>query len=289
MPLDQVNVDEWEDDLPTSEVEAEMSFFDHIEELRWHIIRSIILLFIVFVVVFIYKDFVFGTIVFGPVRPDFITFKVLCGFSDAMCFSPPKIDLTGGSFINTSPSDAFMTHMSISFWISLAVTFPYMIWEVWRFISPGLFPKEQKAAGNIVAIGGLLFLLGVLFGYFVVAPLALTFLTNYELHSLVKNAFRISDYISLLVMMTIPLGFVFELPMVMFFLTKLGVVTPHFLREYRRYAVVVLMVIAAIVTPSPDAASMLLVFAPLYALYEISILVSEREYKKQLKKEQEDN
>ena len=284
MALDQVNVDDWESNEAPNANDSEMSFFDHIEALRWHIIRSLIVLFIAFVVVFIFKDFVFGQIVFGPVRPDFITFKILCGFSDAMCFSPPKIDLTGGSFINTSPSDAFMTHMSISFWISLAITVPYMIWEVWRFISPGLFPTEQKAAGNIVIIGGFLFLIGVLFGYFVVAPLALTFLTNYEIHSLVKNAFRISDYIDLLVMMTIPLGFVFELPMVMFFLTKLGIISPMFLRVYRRYAVVILMIIAAIVTPSPDAASMLLVFAPLYALYEISILVSQREYKRQLAK-----
>ncbi len=284
MALDQVNVDDWDSDEAPNPSDSEMSFFDHIEALRWHIIRSLIVLFVAFVIVFIFKDFVFGQIVFGPVRPDFITFKILCGFSDAMCFSPPKIDLTGGSFINTSPADAFMTHMSISFWISLAITVPYMIWEVWRFISPGLFPTEQKAAGNIVIIGGFLFLVGVLFGYYVVSPLALTFLTNYEIHSLVKNAFRLSDYIDLLVMMTIPLGFVFELPMVMFFLTKLGVISPMFLREYRRYAVVILMVIAAIVTPSPDAASMLLVFAPLYALYEISILVSQREYKRQLAK-----
>jgi sec-independent protein translocase protein TatC len=284
MALDQVNVDDWDDVEAPSSGDSEMSFFDHIEALRWHIMRSLIVLFVAFVVVFLFKDFVFGTIVFGPVRPDFITYKILCGFSEAMCFDPPKIDLTGGSFINTGPSDAFITHMSISFWISLAITFPYMIWEIWRFISPGLFPTEQKAAGNIVIIGGFLFLFGVLFGYFVVSPLALTFLTNYEIHSLVKNAFRISDYIDLLVMMTIPLGFVFELPMVMYFLTKLGVISPMFLREYRRYAVVILMIVAAIVTPSPDAASMLLVFAPLYALYEISILVSQREYKKQLAK-----
>ena len=284
MPLDQVNVDDWDEDFPDNVEgkEKEMSFFDHIEELRWHIMRSILVLFIAFVVVFIFKDFVFYEIVFGPVRPDFITFKILCGFSDAMCFDPPKV----GTFTNLSPSDAFITHMSISFWISLAISFPYIIWEIWRFISPGLFPTEQKAAGNIVAIGGILFLIGVLFGYYVVAPLALTFLTNYDI-PMVSNAYRISEYIDLLVLMTIPLGFVFELPMVMFFLTKLGVITPTFLREYRRYAVVVLMIIAAVVTPSPDAASMLLVFAPLYGLYEISILVSDREHKKQLKAEKE--
>jgi sec-independent protein translocase protein TatC len=279
MALDQVNVDDWDDVEAPNPSDSEMSFFDHIEALRWHIMRSLIVLFVAFVGVFLFKDFVFGTIVFGPVRPDFITYKILCGFSEAMCFEPPRV----GTFTNLSPSDAFITHMSISFWISLAITFPYMIWEIWRFISPGLFPTEQKAAGNIVIIGGFLFLLGVLFGYYVVSPLALTFLTNYDI-PMVSNAFRISEYIDLLVMMTIPLGFVFELPMVMFFLTKLGVISPMFLREYRRYAVVILMIVAAIVTPSPDAASMLLVFAPLYALYEISILVSQREYKKQLAK-----
>jgi sec-independent protein translocase protein TatC len=279
MALDQVNVDDWDDVEAPSSGDSEMSFFDHIEALRWHVIRSLIVLFVAFVVIFLFKDFVFGQIVFGPVRADFITYKILCGFSEAMCFEPPRI----GTFTNLSPSDAFITHMSISFWISLAITFPYMIWEIWRFISPGLFPTEQKAAGNIVIIGGFLFFVGVLFGYYVVSPLALTFLTNYDI-PMVSNAFRISEYIDLLVMMTIPLGFVFELPMVMFFLTKLGVISPMFLREYRRYAVVILMIVAAIVTPSPDAASMLLVFAPLYALYEISILVSQREYKKQLAK-----
>lgn len=278
MPLDQVDVDTWEDDVPPAD--HEMSFFDHIEELRWHIIRSLIVMFVAFVVVFIYKEFVFLEIVFGPVRPDFITYKALCGFSQTMCFDPPNVK----EFKNLGPSDAFMTHMSISFWISLAVTFPYVIWEIWRFISPGLFPTEQKAAGNVVAIGGILFFIGVLFGYYVVAPLAMTFLTNYSL-PMVSNDFRVSEYISLLIMMTIPLGFVFELPMILFFLTKLGLITPDFLREYRRYAVIILMVVAAIVTPSPDAASMLLVFAPLYVLYELSILISDREYKKQLKAE----
>jgi sec-independent protein translocase protein TatC len=276
MALDQVNVDDWDGDEAPNSTDAEMSFFDHIEALRWHIIRSLIVLCVAFVVIFLFKDFVFGQIVFGPVRADFITYRVLCGFSEVMCFDPPRI----GTFTNLSPSDAFITHMSISFWIALSITFPYMIWEVWRFISPGLFPTEQKAAGNVVILGGVLFLIGVLFGYYVVSPLALTFLTNYDI-PMVSNAFRISEYIDLLVMMTIPLGFVFELPMIIFFLTKLGIIGPAFLREYRRYAVVILMVVAAIVTPSPDAASMLLVFTPLYALYEISILVSQREYKKQ--------
>lgn len=285
MPLDQVNVDDWDDlEQPTDEQEKEMSFFDHIEELRWHIMRSLLVLFVAFVVVFIFKDFVFLKILFGPIRPDFITYKLLCGFSEAMCFDPPNVK--EGDFINLGPSESFITHMSVSFWMSLAITFPYIIWELWRFISPGLYEKEQKAAGNVVAVGGLLFFIGVLFGYFVVSPLALTFLTNYTL-PMVSNSYRISEYIDLLVMMTIPLGIVFELPMVMYFLTKLGIITPTFLREYRRYAVVVLMIIAAIVTPSPDAASMLLVFTPLYALYELSILVSQREHKKQLAAERD--
>jgi sec-independent protein translocase protein TatC len=277
MPLDQVNVDDWDDVDEPNTTEREMSFFEHIEELRGHIIRSIIALFLVFVVVFLMKDFVFDVLLFGPVKPDFVTFRVLCGFSQAMCFTPPNIT----TFVTTGLSEAFITHMSISFWIALAIVFPYIIWEFWRFISPGLFPTEQQATSNVVLVCGLLFLVGVLFGYFVVAPLAIVFLSNYTV-PMTQGMYKISDYISLMVMMTIPLGFVFELPVVIFFLTKLGVLTPSFLREYRRYAVVILMIIAAVVTPSPDAASMLLVFAPLYGLYEISILVSSREYKKQL-------
>ncbi len=274
MPLDQVNVDEWDETTPGPR-EKEMSFFDHIDELRGHIIRSVFVLFIVFIGVFLMKDFVFSSLLFGPVRADFITFRLLCGFSESTCFDPPSVT----TFIVTGMSEAFITHMSISFWISLAIVFPYFIWEAWRFISPGLLAKERSAAGNVVAVSGILFFIGVLFGYYVVAPLAIVFLSNYGL-PMTQGFYKISDYIDLLVMMTIPLGIVFELPVVIFFLTKMGIITPTFLREYRRYAVVILMIIAAIVTPSPDAASMLLVFSPLYGLYEISILVSAKEYRK---------
>lgn len=275
MPLDQVNVDEWDDTSSDTPREKEMSFFDHIDELRGHIIRCVFALFIVFIGVFLMKDFVFNNLLFGPVKADFITFRLLCGFSESTCFDPPNVT----TFIVTGMSEAFITHMSISFWISLAIVFPYFIWEAWRFISPGLLTKERTAAGNVVAVSGFLFFIGVLFGYFVVAPLAIVFLANYGL-PMTQGFYKISDYIDLLVMMTIPLGIVFELPVVIFFLTKIGVITPAFLREYRRYAVVILMIIAAIVTPSPDAASMMLVFSPLYGLYEISILVSAREYRK---------
>jgi sec-independent protein translocase protein TatC len=275
MPLDQINVDEWNEQEEANPKEKEMSFFDHIDELRGHIVRSILVLFIVFIGVFLMKDFVFNTLLFGPVSADFITFRLLCGFSESTCFDPPKV----ATFIVTGMSEAFITHMSISFWISLAIVFPYIIWELWRFISPGLLNKEKNAAGGVVAVSGILFFIGVLFGYFVVAPLAIVFLSNYGL-PMTQGFYKISDYIDLLVMMTIPLGFVFELPVVLFFLTKMGIITPSFLREYRRFAVVILLVLAAIVTPSPDAASMMLVFTPLYGLYEISILVSVREYRK---------
>jgi sec-independent protein translocase protein TatC len=270
MPLDQVNVDELED-----ESGKEMSFFDHISELRGHLVRSALVILVLMLVIFCLKDYT-EEIVRAHLDPNFVTYRVLCGFSDTMCFSVPKIN-----FQTTGIMDAFTTHMSVSFWLAISLGFPYLVWELWRFVKPGLHEKEQKAAGGMIAIIGMLFFVGVLFGYFAVAPMAIVFLASYEFAGAVMTP-KLDEYTSSLVMFTIPLGFVFELPVILYFLGKIGIVSTELLRNSRRYAIVILMVIAAVLTPSPDIVSMLLLFAPLYALYEASILIVAREEKRQL-------
>ncbi len=275
MPLDQIDVDNLDDN---NEVGGEMSFFDHISALRGHLVRSAAAIFILTIGIFCLKGFT-ENIIRAHLTPDFITYRILCGFSSTTCFDVPKIN-----FQVTGIMDTFTTHMSVSFWLALSLAFPYMIWEIWRFVKPGLHETEQKAAGGMIFLIGILFFVGVSFGYYVVAPMAIVFLTSYQFAGAIMMP-KLDEYVGSLVMFTIPLGFIFELPIILYFLGKIGIVSAELLKESRRYAVVILMVIAAILTPSPDALSMFLLFTPLYLLYEISIVVVAREQKRQAKAE----
>lgn len=252
-----------------------MTFFDHLEELRWHIFRSALVIILVAVALFFMEDFVFSTIVFGPRSPDFITYKIVCNFSnaigmgDGLCFSPKAFNL-----ITPDMGELFLTHMKISFLLGLVISIPYVFWEIWRFVKPGLYEKERKASRGAVLICSFLFTLGVLFGYFVISPFAISFLTGYELPG-VQSTPALDSYISYMLMFTMPTGLVFQLPVAAHVLTKIGLISSSFLREYRRHAAVAIVVIAAIITP-PDAFSQILVSLPLFGLYEISIMVSKR-------------
>ncbi len=265
MALDQVDVD------ATPEIEGkEMSFLDHLEALRWHLVRIIVSILGAAIVVFIAKDFVFRNIVFGPRYKDFLTYRVLCSISEATCIDPPQF-----SIATREVGEAFMMHMMVSFWIGFVVAIPVVLWEIWKFIKPGLYPKEQKAASGFVVICTLLFVVGVLFGYYIVAPLAISFLAGYTIDGVAAQP-TLSSYVDSMVMFTLPIGLVFELPVIVYFLAKIGLLTADFMKTYRRHAAVVLLIIAAVVTPSPDVASQMLVFVPLYLLYEISIYVARR-------------
>jgi len=272
MALDQLGIDGPEQE---KKVEKEMTFFDHLEELRWHIIRSLAVVVALGVVLFFMKDFVFRRIVFGPLQPDFITYGLICKFSNAigmgdqLCFFPKKIQL-----ITPDMGELFLTHMKISFLLGLIFAIPYVFWEVWRFISPGLYEKERKASRGAVLICSALFMMGALFGYFVISPFAITFLTGYELPD-VESTPALDSYISYMLMFTLPTGLIFQLPVAAHVLTNIGVLTSSALKEYRRHAAVAIVVVAAIITP-PDAFSQILVSLPLFALYEISIVVSKR-------------
>ncbi|MBL0341422.1 MAG: twin-arginine translocase subunit TatC [Bacteroidetes bacterium] len=252
---------------------TEMHFLDHLEALRWHLVRSAGAIVVFALVAFLNPDILFDKIILGAKNPDFYTYRVLCWLSEKlsldMCIN--KIPF---SLINITMSGQFTTHIYISFIAGFILAFPYFLWEIWRFIKPALSTKERKYSRGVVFFSSVLFLSGVLFGYFVISPLSINFLGSYQISTQVANQISLDSFISIVTMLTLSSGVVFELPVVIYFLSKIGIVTPSFLRTYRRHSMVVILIIAAVITPSPDITSQILVAIPLFLLYEISIGVS---------------
>lgn len=272
MPLDQIDVDK---DLPGPEGqddESEMSFLDHLEELRWHLVRSVLAVIVFAIATFVAGDIVFKQIIMAPKESWFFTYQFICNLSESLCFYPPKFEL-----IATELGEEFIIHLKVSLLLGVVVAFPYIFYEMWKFIRPGLYPEEQKAARGIVFVCSLLFLSGILFGYFVIAPFAVSFLASYNIGAV--NSPTISSYVNYMTMFTLPTGLVFELPIVVFFLSKAGLISPEFMRKYRRHAIVLILILAAIITP-PDFVTQFLIGVPLFILYEVSILISKRIQKK---------
>jgi len=254
-----------------------MSFLEHLDELRMHIIRSALYILAVAIVVFIGKDFVFNNIIFGPLSKDFITFRVLCSFGDLLCFEPPDMPI-----ITRAMGEQFLVHIQVSIWMGFIVAFPLVLREVWMFAAPGLYPKEKKVSKGFFWITSGLFGIGVLFGYFIMAPFAIKFLGEYSVGVFATTSPTLSSYVGYMVMFTIPTGIVFELPVLAFFLAKLGIIGPQMMRTYRRHAIVAIAVVAAVITP-PDVITMMLIGIPIYLLYEMSIVVVQRVEKKSKK------
>jgi len=250
-----------------------MSFLDHLEELRWHIIRSIIAILVIGIVVFLCKDLIFA-IIFAPKNPDFLTYRLFCALSDATCFRPPEFEL-----IIRQLGEQFFTHIKVSIWVGLIVAFPYVFYEFWKFIKPGLYPNEQKAARGIVLVCSILFIMGVLFGYYIIAPFAVSFLASYSVGVDVLSSPTLASYVNYLTMFTIPTGIIFELPVFVYFFSKIGLLTPAFMKKYRKHAFIIILIIAAIITP-PDVLTQFLIGIPIFILYEISIFISARVEKK---------
>jgi sec-independent protein translocase protein TatC len=254
---------------------GEMSFFDHISELRVHILRSALAIAVIGVVCFLNKDFVFNKVIFGPRHADFITYKLLCDFShwsgagEVMCFTPPVFNL-----ITRQLGEVLMQHLYVSFWLGVILAFPFIFWEFWKFVRPGLLDSERRAVRGVVGICTALFLLGVSFGYFVIAPFSISFLAGYTLEGLEVSP-TLDSYVTYMTMFTLPTGLIFEMPILAYFLAKIGLIGPAFLRNNRRQAIVVILIVAAIITP-PDVVSQTLVTIPLYGLYEASIIVVAR-------------
>ncbi len=256
-----------------------MTFWDHLEELRWHILRSLVAIIVVAVVAFANRKLVFDVIILGPSTSDFITNQLLCLAGDwlkmdALCIKNMKLQI-----INISMSGQFLTHMYISMVTGFILAFPYILWEVWRFVKPAMNENEKKYSTGGVIISSTLFFVGVLFSYFLIVPLTVNFLGTYQVSETVYNQISLSSYISTVVSVTFAVGVSFELPIVVYFLTKIGLITPTFLTKNRKYMYVILLIVAAIITP-PDMFSQLLVVFPLIGLYEFSIAVSKRVYKK---------
>ena len=268
MPLDQIDVDTHD--------EHEMSFLDHLEELRWHILRSVVAVAVIALACFGFQGWIFDTVIFGPRHPNFATYVVTCwlsrtlGLGNGICLEPVKFEAQ-----TTEMGEAFLLSMTVSLVLGFIVAFPYVFWEFWRFISPGLRMSERRRASSIIFWSSLLFFIGVLFGYFVVAPFGINFLTGYEIPGVVNQP-KLASYVNYLILFVLPMGIVFELPLLTFFLAQLSIVTAKLMRSVRRYAVVIILLVAGIITPGPDIVSQLLVGIPLYALYEVSIIVAMR-------------
>lgn len=274
MALDQVDVDNYQE-----QQEKEMSFFDHIEELRWHLVRAVLSIVVVGVVVFLAKDFVFNTVIFGPRNEGFWSYRGVCNLSEllgmgtTLCMTPTDFQIIATEF-----GERFIVHLKVSAILGFVVAFPYVFYQFWSFIAPGLYDEERKAARGVVFICSSLFILGVLFGYFIISPFAVNFLAGYAIEG-VSATTSLSSYVGYMTMFTVPTGIVFELPVVVYFLAKVGLVTAEFMRSYRRHAIVVILIMAALITP-PDVVTQFLIGIPLYFLYEVSILIAKRVEKK---------
>src|SRR6185437_2191534 len=256
-----------------------MSFIDHLEVLRWHLFRSALVLIVVAIFVFFYVDWIFDHIIMAPASNSFVTYSGLCNLGhklhlgDALCMPPVKFQLLGNTV-----SGPFMSAISISFIGAIVIAFPYLMWELWRFVKPALSKKEISYAKGSIGWVSLCFFTGAAFGYFLLTPFTFNFLANFHLGS--KGVYQymptLDDYIDTLTSLIIGCGVAFELPVFAYVLSKLGLITPKFLKNYRKYAYVVILIVAAVITPSPDWTSQTIVAVPLIILYEISIFISKR-------------
>ena len=271
MPLDQV-----EDE------HAEMSFLDHLEELRWHLIRSLSAIFVFAIAAFISKGIIFGEIILGPSKPSFWTYKMLCILSevlnsDALCISELPFIIQSRQM-----TGQFSMHITSSFVIGLICAFPYAFWEIWRFVKPGLYEKERKAASGATFYVSLLFFIGVVFGYFVVTPISINFLSNYQIDPSILNEFDIISYVSTITTLVLACALLFQLPIVVYFATKAGLVSSSLLKSYRKHSIIVILMLSAVLTP-PDPFSQVLIAIPLGLLYQLSILIAVKLEKKERK------
>jgi len=269
--------------MSANQPKDEMSFLDHLEELRWHLIRSVIAILIVATVAFIFKDFIFDVILFGPKQKDFVTYRWFCSISQTLGQgSSFCIDDLPFRIQSRTMAGQFSAHLWTSILAGFIIAFPYILLEFWRFIQPGLLQHEKKNARGFIFIASFLFFLGVLFGYYIVTPLSINFLGSYTVSDQVFNDFDLDSYISLLRASVLSSGLIFELPILMYFFTKIGLVTPALLKNNRKFAIVIVLSISAIITP-PDIASQIIVTIPILILYEVSIIISKIVHKRQLK------
>ncbi|MBO6517191.1 MAG: twin-arginine translocase subunit TatC [Bacteroidia bacterium] len=267
MPLDQVDVDEQG---------KNMTFLEHLEELRWHIMRSVIAIVVFSIAAIVNYRFVFDKVIFAVTRSEFPLYRAFCKLShwlyqsDKLCFDTIELNTQ-----NLAVSGQFVYLMVVSFTVGLILAAPYILWEFWRFLKPALRESEQKYTTGIVAATSFLFLAGVAFGYFVLAPLSINFFVNFRLTDHIVNQFTMQSYVSFVSTLTLASGVVFELPLIIFFLAKLGLITSDFLKKYRKHSIIVILILASVITP-PDVMSQVLLTIPVYFLYEVGIFIAKR-------------
>lgn len=267
MALDQVDVDK---------EEKSMSFFDHVEELRWHLVRSIIAILIGMVVCFIFGTFIFDEIIFGPVNQDFFTYRMICKLSHWL-YESDKLCIGNFNFIaqNISLSGQLIQHIMVAFVGGLVLAFPYLLSEIWRFVKPALRPTERRKTTSVVWITSILFFIGIFFGYYLLTPISVSYLFQYTVSTKIENHITLDSYISFVTTMTLATGLIFELPLLIYFLSKLGVVSAQLLRKYRKHAALVTLILAGVITP-PDVASQIVMSIPILFLYEAGIIIAAR-------------
>ena len=264
-----------------------MAFLDHLEELRWHVVRAVGAIFVCMIVAFIFVPWIFDNIVFAPARVDFPAFKYMCelgrfaGMDESLCVTelPFKVQ-------SRNMTGQFMMSLTAAFVIGLIVSFPYVVWELWSFVRPGLQTKERKFSKGAVFAISFLFILGILFGYYILSPMTIWFLATYSISDMIVNEFDITSYVSTISSLILGCGLLFQFPMVIYFLSKVGIVTPDLMRKYRKHSIVVILILGAIITPSGDPFSLTVISLPLYMLFEISIYVSSVVVKRKLKEDE---
>jgi sec-independent protein translocase protein TatC len=266
-------------------IETEMSFFDHIDVLRKHLLRALLVTVIFTALAFWFYEFIFESVIMGPKKPDFWTYRMMCNLVESFPSLGSEFCITeiNGKIINTEMAGQFTLQINSCIMAGIVFAVPYLLFELWLFIKPALHENERKSASGFVFFSSLLFVIGILFGYFIICPLSINFLTNFSVSKEIENTFTITSYLSSVATLTIGTGIIFELPVVIYILSKFGIMTPAFMRASRRYATVIILVIAAIVTPTPDMITMLVVAFPLFILYELSIFISAHIEKKRNK------
>ena len=251
------------------EDQGNMPFLNHLEELRWRLVRAAIAILIVGTVIWFYQEEIIDIVFLSMAKKDFITFRLMCQFF-GVCINEIPI-----KFQSMTVSGQFSYALMMSFLGGIVITFPYLFYQIWSFVKPGLKFKEKNLAVGIVFYVSLLFFIGILFGYYVVAPLSIQFFGSYQISRKIENIFTINSYMSTILSTVFYCGLFFLLPVVTYLLTKIGLFDSVFLKKYRKHAIVVILILAAIITP-PDVISQIIVSIPILILYEIGIIVSKR-------------
>lgn len=256
-----------------------MTFWSHLDELRGHLIRSVIVVFLLAIIAFVNKNILFNYIILAPKEPGFITNRLFCKAGELLSIPALCINIDPVKIINIEMAGQFSLHILVSLIGGIIVSLPYLLWEFWRFIRPALTQKERDNSKGAVSITSILFLLGTGFGFFLIVPLAVNFLGSYQVSGLVENQISLRSYITTVTTITLGVGILFELPILVYFFSKVGILTPGYMRKYRKAAIIIIIALSAVITP-PDVISQILVGLPVLILYEFSIIISSRVHNK---------